>query len=131
MADPIRLLLVDDHAGELHLVRAELASEHSIAFEVEQVQRVAEATERLEAGGIDAVLLDLNLPDTTGVATFEALFTRAPDVPIVVQSGHDDIDLAKALVAKGAQDYRVKQPEPHGRLAWVIALAIERHRRQS
>ena len=87
------------------------------SFHVEWVRRCSEGLERLiedghegtlRADGIAAVLLDLSLPDSHGVATFDRLFRAAPQIPILVLSSSQDEDIAKLAVQHGAQDYLLK-----------------------
>jgi diguanylate cyclase (GGDEF)-like protein/PAS domain S-box-containing protein len=72
---------------------------------VEWVRQLSQGLERLSKKGIAAVLLELLLPDSQGMETFDKLFTAAPDVPILILGGSGNEDLAKQAVARGAQDY--------------------------
>jgi two-component system, cell cycle response regulator len=89
--------------------------------DVEWKERVAsrrQALERLARGGVDVILLDLMLPDSRGMVTFEQAYAFAPDVPIVVLTDDDDEEAAIATVQGGAQDYLVKRrgrPDAPGR----------------
>src|SRR5882724_10431410 len=76
----------------------------SSSFDVEWVRQLSEGLARLSQGGIDAVLLELSLPDSHGIETFDKLFSVAPDVPILVL-GNGNEALAKEAVGRGAQDY--------------------------
>jgi PAS domain S-box-containing protein len=98
------------------------------AFDLERVERLDDALERLGRVGIDVVLLDLGLPDSQGMATFERTRRRVPDEPIVVISGLDDERLALEAVRSGAQDYLVKGRIEGQLLARVLRYAIERKR---
>ena len=74
----------------------------------------------------DVVLLDLGLPDSAGLETFERTLRGTPTAPIVVISGLDDEHLALEAVRAGAQDYLVKGRLEGQLLARVIRYAIER-----
>jgi len=80
-------------------------------FRLERVDRLATGAGRLLQAGVDVVLLDLGLPDSQGLATFNQIHAREPNVPVVVLSGAADEDLAIAAVEAGAQDYLVKGTE--------------------
>jgi diguanylate cyclase (GGDEF)-like protein len=74
--------------------------------------------------------LDLHLPDSRGLDTFNAIHARAPAVPIVVLTGLGDRGLALKALRKGAQDYLVKGQIDHHALARSMQYALVRHRMQ-
>ena len=130
-AHPIRVLLIEDNPGDARLILEMLREVEVYDFDLEQVERLELALERLAGAGIDLVLLDLGLPDSEGLATFERTRHEAGGRPIVVISGLDDERLALEAVRSGAQDYLVKsRPEGH-LLARVIRYAIERKRTET
>jgi diguanylate cyclase (GGDEF)-like protein/PAS domain S-box-containing protein len=104
MRPPIILLIENDPAaaGE---IRAALAAAGSGSFDVEWVRQLSEGLERVSQKRIAAVLLDLSLPDSQGIETFDRLFTAAPEVPILILGGHINEVLAKQAIGRGAQDY--------------------------
>jgi len=61
-----RVLLVEDNPGDARLIQESLADTDGGPFDLEFADRLASAVSRLEDGGIDAVLLDLGLPDSKG-----------------------------------------------------------------
>ena len=77
-ASPLRILLVEDNPGDVLLIQETLGDGQG-EFELESVERLAPALERLRTGGIHVVLLDLTLPDSAGLGTFTAVRTNAPD----------------------------------------------------
>ncbi len=95
---------------------------------LEHAGTLSATLDRLAKGGVDLVLLDLNLPDSEGTGTFERTLAFAPDVPIVVLSGVDDEELALSTVRGGAQDYLVKDQVGPDLLLKSIRYAVERHR---
>ena len=125
---PIKILLVEDNPGDALLLRETLKEATSAWFEVEHVERLAEARKRLDKGGIDIVLLDLSLPDGHGLDTVRQVHHDAPDVPIVVLTALDDETLAVKAVGEGAQDYLVKNQIDSKSLERSIRYAIERGR---
>ncbi|HLE84012.1 MAG TPA: response regulator, partial [Thermoanaerobaculia bacterium] len=126
-ASPIRVLLVEDNPGDARLIREMLREAGPGRFEIEQADRLDAAFECLKGSRSEVVLLDLGLPDSQGLATFERLRLEAPDVPVVVISGLDDDEVALAAVRSGGQDYLVKGQIEGPLLARVIRHAIGRH----
>jgi diguanylate cyclase (GGDEF)-like protein len=125
---PIKILLVDSEEDRLAETRAVLAGSRPAPIEVEWSGRLADALERLTEGGIDAVLLNLELTDSRGVATFERAHAFAPDVPILVLTDEPDETVAVATVKGGAQDCLVRDELQPPLLARAIRHAVERHR---
>jgi signal transduction histidine kinase len=124
----VRVLLIEDSRLAAQSVKNQLAKVESTRFSVEWVEHLTTAIERLEKGGVDVVLLDLNLPDSQGAETFTRTCSQAPQVPIVVLTGTDDENLALQAVHRGAQDYLVKGRTDEKTLSRAIRYAIERRR---
>src|ERR1019366_3227870 len=78
---------------------------------------------------IDAILLDLGLPDLQGLDGLRAVRERAPHVPVVVLTNNEDQGLAELALASGAQDYVVKRASDGLALARAITFAREREGR--
>jgi PAS domain S-box-containing protein len=125
---PIRVLLVEDNPGDARLILELLREAESYEFDMERVDGLEAALDRLTRAGVDVVLLDLGLPDSQGLETFRRARRRAPDEAIVVISGLNDEQVALEAVRSGAQDYLVKGRIEGDLLARVIRYAIERKR---
>jgi sigma-B regulation protein RsbU (phosphoserine phosphatase) len=121
----LRVLLVEDNAGDVRLIR-ELIRETNAGFEVEVTGRLAEGCARLTRGDIALVLLDLSLPDSQGIQTFQKLHQSAPDVPVIVLSGLTNESVAVQAVHDGAQDYLVKGAGDGNLLVRSMRYALER-----
>jgi signal transduction histidine kinase len=125
---PIEILLVEDNLGDVRLIQAMLAETGAVPFSLEIAGSLAAALERLRAGGIDVLLLDLGLPDSTGVNTFASVHAQIPTLPIIVLTGFGDQSVALKVVQQGAQDYLVKG-QVDGNLIWrTVRYAMERQR---
>ena len=122
----LNILLVEDNPGDARLIREMLLEAPHTRFELEVADRLATGLLRVRAGNIDAVLLDLGLPDSRGHDTFVAANTHAPHVPIIVLTGLGDEALALKTVQDGAQDYLVKGQVDARLLERSIRYAIER-----
>ena len=124
----IRVLLVEDNVPYAQLLQEHLAHVAG-RFEVTHVGSMAEAIRCLQDGDFDAVLLDLSLPDSRGLATVEQATRLGARVPIIVLTGLNDEALATEAVRKGAQDFLLKDQRLDGpTLARTIRYAIERKR---
>jgi DNA-binding response OmpR family regulator len=80
----ITVLLVSKHEADAGLIRRLLAGPAVNGWRLEHVARLSDGISRLAKGGIAAILLDPHLPDSQGIETFEALFAKAPLVPIII-----------------------------------------------
>ena len=97
-------------------------------FEVKWVATLEAAIKQLGKRNVDVVLLDLSLPDSSGLETFHKAHAAAPHIPTVVLTAIDDDTLAIRAVRSGAQDYLVKGQVDGNLLARSIRYAIERQR---
>ncbi len=104
----IKVLLIEDNRDDAQLMMEALAKEPYAFFELTHAERLSTGLAHLKAGGIDLVLLDLNLPDSDGLDTLSRVRVEAPNVPVVVLTAFDDEALAAQALQKGAQDYLVK-----------------------
>jgi len=126
----LRLLLVEDNPGDADLIQARLRVGDAAGCTVCWVDRLSTAADELRAGQVDAVLLDLNLPDSEGIDTVLRTRKAAPLVPIVVLTGNVDHEMGLAAVHAGAQEFLAKG-EATADLLWrVLRYAIERQRAQ-
>jgi len=126
-----RILLVEDNPGDAFLVRT-LLEETGEPFDIEHRSDLRSAMAVLNGDGPDAlfdvVLLDLTLPDSSGVATISQIRSCANTAPVVVLTGHKDEELAFEALQHGAEDYLTKE-FPDGRtIRRSIRYAIERSR---
>lgn len=98
------ILLIEDGDSDAALIAAYMRETDTI-YRLERAVSLESGQQRLKTRRYDAVLLDLNLPDSTGLATFELLHEAVPDLPVIVLTGLDSQELATAAVRLGAQDY--------------------------
>jgi PAS domain S-box-containing protein len=126
--DPVRVLLVEDNPGDARLVKEALAEIRTAPVELIHVSRLSDGLKKLAEETIDLVLLDLSLPDVSGLETVRRTRIEAPHVPIVVLTGLDDEGFALKAVREGAQDYLVKGQFDGNFLVRSMRYAIERQR---
>ena len=127
-AEYITTLLVEDNPDDADLIRELLAEVAGDRLQIEWVERLSESLERIPSGGIDAILLDLSLPDSQGLNTLTRMLGGADDLPIVVLTGLDDEQLGLEAVERGAQDYLFKGAVDGFLLVRSLRYAIERKR---
>jgi len=125
-SEPIKVLLVEDNPGDVRLIREMLEEAKTTLAAVEDTPSLKTGAERLARGGIDAVLLDLGLPDSQGMSTFVKLHHQFPRTPIVVLTGLTDEELGLQAVREGAQDYLIKGKVDSQWLCRAILYAVER-----
>jgi serine phosphatase RsbU (regulator of sigma subunit) len=121
----LRVLLVEDDDADAFLVR-ELLIEADAPVDLSAVTSMGDARTRLSA--IDCVLLDLGLPDASGLTALREVLHSAPGVAVCVLTGLEDEHLGVAAVAEGAQDYLVKGKVDGVLLARALRYAVERKR---
>src|SRR6202041_1397287 len=97
-----------------------------VRFQLATAKNLEEGLVHLDKGGIDVILLDLTLPESSGMDTFHAIKAQAHDVPIIVLSGVDDETLALDAVHSGAEDYLVKGRVDSQLITRAAIYAIER-----
>jgi serine phosphatase RsbU (regulator of sigma subunit) len=128
-ADPVRerlrVLLVEDDAGDAFLV-SELLAEVDAPVDLSTAETMAEALPQLSE--VDCVLLDLGLPDASGLDGLRQLLTRSTGVAVCVLTGLADEPLGVAAVAEGAQDYLIKGRVDGVLLTRAVRYAVERRR---
>jgi PAS domain S-box-containing protein len=122
----LRALVVEDNQGDAALLRAYLAADVDLLHE----DTLAGACTRLASETVDAVLLDLGLPDSQGLESVRAILRAAPAVPIVVLTGHDDDELGAQAMQVGAQDFQSKAGCDSRSLLRALRYAVERGRLQ-
>lgn len=125
----VRILLVEDDPDDVWIVRNLLGDRWDGPFDLIHVETLQQALERCAAQDFAVILLDLSLPDSRGLETFERIHAAAFDVPVVVLTGLNDENLAITAVQTGAEDYLVKGQVTDNLLVRSIRYAIERSRR--
>jgi diguanylate cyclase (GGDEF)-like protein/PAS domain S-box-containing protein len=125
------VVLVEDSVPYARLVELILADAVPGGVEVRHHDTVRDARADLRERGADCILLDFGLPDANGLEALTLVLEVSGGAPVIVLSGHDDMELATAAIKAGAQDYLVKgQERPPALFLRSIRFAIERRRHQ-
>jgi len=125
-----QVLLIEDNPGDERLIREMVGEDPRAPFALHCADRLAKGLEHLSAGETALVILDLSLPDSSGLDTFAKVYAHSPAVPIIVLTGNDDDSLALSAVKGGAQDYLVKNRLDRELLLRSMYYSIERKRYQ-
>ena len=126
--DSFRVLLVEDNPGDALLIEAALCGTGNVRLV--RADRLAKGLEQLSLELFDAVLLDLDLPDSRGFDTLAAILAQTR-VPVLVMTGLDDESVGIQAIRHGAQDYLVKGRVSDELLRRSLRYAIERWRLQA
>lgn len=118
-----RILHIEDDDDDAFLVH-EWMREAAAGAQMSRAQRLQDAVYRLKDEQFEAVIFDLELPDSVGIAGIAQLRQAAPSVPIVVLSGHDDPSLASAVVQEGADRFLSKLSTSPEQLAHAVLETI-------
>lgn len=133
--DTTDLLLVEDDPQDAQYIQRLLAEFGSVddrllTFgEIHRADRLSAALGELDREP-DVVLLDLNLPDSDGLATLDAAVEHAPHVPVVVVTGQQDRELGPEAIRRGAEDYLQKGRITGEILHRTVRYAIDRRENQ-
>jgi DNA-binding response OmpR family regulator len=120
-----KILLVEDDEKFARVLSKQLTRNN---YEVSHAVKLSDFLKIAKKEKFDLVLLDLGLPDSSGLKTYEKVSKILPAVPVVVLTGLDDEAVAVGAVKKGAQDYLVKGEVDNRTLLRSLEYAVERSR---
>ena len=120
--------MVEDDPDDVRLIQEMLREDAHTLIDLECASHLTKGLEKLDNGGIDVVLLDLNLPDGCGLDNVIKVQEKAEHLPIIVLTGLDDEEMRNRAVFKGAQDFLIKGEIDAKTLPRAIHHSIERKR---
>lgn len=106
--DCIKILVVEDAPGDVFLIKFYLEELDPEGYEIESVDNLKDAHEKIERNAFDVILLDLHLPDSEGMVTLINTVEKFPDEVYIVLTGLSDENVGIEAVKNGAQDFLVK-----------------------
>jgi DNA-binding response OmpR family regulator len=115
------ILIVDDEPAVAEMLR-DIFTAHGYA--VDGASNGGDALMLASLSRPDAIILDIKLPDTTGAEVLARLQELDGSIPVVMLSGSDDEDQARALLKAGAMDY-IRKPFAFDQLLQALSLAVE------
>ncbi len=123
----IHILLIEDDTEDAFLFMEMVSDEKNHTLDIEHVTSLNAGIERIREGGIDIVLSDLGLPESSGLDTLNLLLPElGRKLPVIVLTGLTDQETGAEAVRAGAQDYLFKEEVTGSLLVRSILYAIER-----
>ena len=119
-----KILLIEDEAA-IRRVLVKILSEENESYAVEEAADGLEGLEKIKDDDFDLVLCDIKMPKMDGVEVLEAIKKIKPEIPVVMISGHGDLDTAVNTMKMGAFDYISKPPDLN-RLLNTVRNALDR-----
>lgn len=119
-----RILLIEDEAA-IRRVLVKILTEENDNYEVEEAVDGLEGIEKIKDADFDLVLCDIKMPKMDGIEVLEAIMKIKPEIPVVMISGHGDLETAVNTMKVGAFDYIAKPPDLN-RLLNTVRNALDR-----
>lgn len=119
-----KILVIEDEAA-IRRVLVKILSEENNAYQVEEAEDGLSGIEKIKKDDFDLVLCDIKMPKMDGVEVLEAVKKIKPEIPMVMISGHGDLDTAVNTMRLGAFDYISKPPDLN-RLLNTVRIALDR-----
>jgi DNA-binding NtrC family response regulator len=117
-----KILIIEDEAA-IRRVLVKILSEENSAYQVTQAEDGLEGIEKIRDEDFDLVLCDIKMPKMDGVEVLQAAKKIKPETPMVMISGHGDLDTAVQTMRLGAFDYISKPPDLN-RLLNTVRIAL-------
>ncbi|MCX6353426.1 MAG: ATP-binding protein [Candidatus Aureabacteria bacterium] len=122
----ITILVVEDNPADLRLVAEMLKESARDCFRIVHADRLEHALHLLSQDRVDAIVLDINLPDSHGLNGLERISEQEPHIPVIVLTGLSDEEIGIEAMQRGAENYLVKGMVDTDLLVRSIRYAIER-----
>ena len=119
-----KILLIEDEEAIRRVLKKILQEENS-DYQIEEAASGTEGLEKFKDADWDLVFCDIKMPGMDGIEALERMMEINSDVPVIMISGHGDIDTAVDCLKKGAYDYIPKPPDLN-RLLNTVRLALDR-----
>lgn len=122
----LNILYIEDNPGDFVLFLEKVRDSEEIKYNIINSETLAKGIETVCLGNFDLILLDLSLPDSKGLSTFERIKEAAEQIPVIIMTGNNDFELAKKAIHYGAQDFLVKGEADFKLISRAISYAVER-----
>jgi DNA-binding response OmpR family regulator len=121
---PIKILLVEDSLTDAFLLGELLKRVTEFEFEMIHSTELSAGINQLASKEFDAIILDLELPDSFGLSTYEKIREKADNTPIIIVSGNDDRELMAEALNHGADNYLIKDAFDGNRIAIAVLSSM-------
>lgn len=128
MEEKINILLIEDNKADARLIEIYLQESFGNEFSLQSAEMLADGLDLMKKINFSIVLIDLSLPDSTGLSTFKEVYATAPEKPIIVLTGMEDESVGINTVKLGAQDFLIKGKLNSKVLKQSINYSIERYK---
>jgi len=122
----LSVLVVEDNPGDYELVVEYLSDVSNASYQFKHCVSLQDISGVLKSTHIDVILLDLSLPDSSGIDTVSNVRSISKSLPIIVLTGIDNDELGEQAIQQGAQEYLNKNELSGRMLARIIKYAIKR-----
>lgn len=126
----MKLLVIEDDPLQFEMLKGLLNRHNASDYDIYHADNLAKALEFLRTQSFEAILCDLNLPDSEGLHTVESVRAAGPNFPLIVFTSNDDERTGVEALRKGAQDYVIKGQADSRALKRILNYAIERKKLQ-
>ncbi|MES2395974.1 MAG: response regulator [Bacteroidota bacterium] len=126
MEEKIKILIIEDNPGDVRLINAYLKGYSGDSYTFSIADQLWKGLELLSDEIFDIIILDLSLPDSSGLDTFKRTYEHSPQIPIIVLTGLDSEIIGMNAMKLGAQDFLVKGSIKGKELTRSINYSIER-----
>ena len=128
VTNKVSILVVEDERKYADLIDRMLQADRTLIIQCCLAYSLAQGVSFLNSKPLDLVLLDLGLPDSSGLDTLLSIRDTLPDIPVVILTGDDDEEAGLEALRFGAMDYLVKSDLSGRYLRKAVRYALERHR---
>src|SRR5687767_11889845 len=122
----ISILIIEDNEGDQLLLEENLTSTRLSISHITTVSTLAEAFSVLSQQSFSLIFLDLFLPDSSGLESFNELVKLYSKIPVIISSGLSDTQIAVKAISLGAQDFLIKSDYDNKLLEKTVRYSIER-----
>lgn len=126
MEEKIKILIIEDNPGDVRLISIYLKEFFGDKYSFSTSDYLWKSLELLSENTFDVIILDLSLPDSSGLDTFKKIYEHSPKIPIIVLTGLEDESVGINAMKLGAQDFLVKGIIKGKELSRSINYSIER-----
>jgi DNA-binding NtrC family response regulator len=119
-----KILIIEDEAA-IRRVLSKILSEENVTYQVDEAEDGVQGIEKVKSEDYDLILCDIKMPKMDGVEVLEAVKNIKPEIPMVMISGHGDLETAINTMRLGAFDYISKPPDLN-RLLNTVRNALDR-----